>query len=187
MGIHFEKGKSYDGIIRLKADKPTTVYLSLRDDNGKVLAEKPYSIKGDGSYEKISFELTSDNEALEGSFGISLKSPGQIDLGYAFLEPGEWGRVNGYPLRKNFVDALKKQGISAIRYNGSMVDVGIDSYNYRWKKMLGPVDERRITYRSGFSPYATHSFAFLEMLQLAEVLKAQCILGMFILARNRKI
>lgn len=178
MGIHFEKGKSYDGIIRLKADKPTTVYLSLRDDNGKVLAEKPYSIKGDGSYEKISFELTSDNEALEGSFGISLKSPGQIDLGYAFLEPGEWGRVNGYPLRKNFVDALKKQGISAIRYNGSMVDVGIDSYNYRWKKMLGPVDERRITYRSGFSPYATHSFAFLEMLQLAEVLKAQCILGM---------
>jgi len=178
MGIHFERGKSYDGVIRLKAEKPTTVFLSLRDEKGKVLAEKPYTIKGDGSYEKITFELEPDGEALEGSFGISLKNPGQIDLGFAFLEPGEWGRVNGYPLRKTFVDALVKQGITAIRYNGSMVDNSVDSYNYRWKKMIGPIDERRIAYRSGFSPYATHSFAFLEMLQLAEVLKAPCILGM---------
>lgn len=76
------------------------------------------------------------------------------------------------------MDALKKQGITAIRYNGSMVDVGADTYNYRWKKMLGSIDERRITYRSGFSPYATHSFAFVEMLQLAEVINAECIIGM---------
>jgi alpha-L-arabinofuranosidase len=59
-----------------------------------------------------------------------------------------------------------------------MVDVGADTYNYRWKKMIGPVDERRITYRSGFSPYATHSFAFIEMLQLAEAISAECIIGM---------
>lgn len=32
------------------------------------------------------------------------------------------------------IDALKKQGISVIRYNGSMVDVGVDTYLYRWKK-----------------------------------------------------
>lgn len=178
MGIHIEQGKSYDGILRVKADKPTTVYVSLRDEQGNLLAEKSYQIKGDGSYEKLSFELTAGGTALEGSFGISLKSPGQIELGYAFLQPGEWGRVNGYPLRKTFVDILKKQGITAIRYNGSMVDVGADTYNYRWKKMLGPIDERRITYRSGFSPYATHSFAFIEMLQLAEVLGAECIIGM---------
>lgn len=178
MGIHFEAGKSYDGLLRLKAAKPTTVFISLRDEQGKVLAEKPYSIRGDGSYEKLEFELTPSGNALEGSFGISLKSPGTIELGFAFLQPGAWGRVNGYPLRKTFVDALKKQGITAIRYNGSMVDVGADTYNYRWKKMLGPIDERRVTYRSGFSPYATHSFAFVEMLQLAEVIGAECIIGM---------
>lgn len=178
MGIHFESGKLYDGILRVKADKPATLYISLRNEEGKVLAEKPYQIKGDGTYEKVEFELTPNGTALEGSFGISLKSPGQIELGFAFLQPGEWGRVNGYPLRKTFVDALKKQGITAIRYNGSMVDVGADTYNYRWKKMLGPIDERRVTYRSGFSPYATHSFAFVEMLQLAEVINAECIIGM---------
>ncbi|KAA6338026.1 Extracellular exo-alpha-L-arabinofuranosidase [termite gut metagenome] len=178
MGIHFESGKSYEGVLRIKADTPTTVYVSLRDEQGKVLAEKPYLIKGDGTYEKLTFEFTSNGDALEGSFGISLKTPGQIELGYAFLQPGEWGRVMGYPLRKTFIDALKKQGITAIRYNGSMVDVGVDTYNYRWKKMIGPIDERRITYRSGFSPYATHSFAFIEMLQLAEAIGAECIIGM---------
>ena len=178
MGIHLQKGKEYDGILRVSSQAPATIYLSLRDNDGNILAEQPYTLKGDGSYEKVTFALTPSAEALEGSFGISLKSKGCIDLGYAFLQPGKWGRVNGYPLRKNFVDALKRQGIKAIRYNGSMVDFGADSYNYRWKKMMGPIDERRITYRSGFSPYATHSFAFIEMLQLAEVLNAKCIIGM---------
>ena len=178
MGIHLCKGKEYEGILRVKAEQPTTIYLSLRDEKGNIIAEKPYELKGDGSYEKVTFELTPSEEALEGAFGISLKSKGSIDLGYAFMQPGEWGRVNGYPLRKNFVDAIKRQGIKAIRYNGSMVDCGTDPYNYRWKKMMGPIDERRVTYRSGVSPYATHSFAFIEMLQLAEVINAKCIIGM---------
>jgi alpha-L-arabinofuranosidase len=107
-----------------------------------------------------------------------LKSPGQIDLGFAFLQPGEWGRVNGFPIRRMFIDALKKQGITAIRYNGSMVDQGPDKYLYRWKKMIGPVDERRIVFRSGFNPYATHSFGIIEMLQAAEAMNATAIIGM---------
>ena len=178
MGIHLQKDKEYDGVLRVSSKTPVTIYLSLRDNNGNILAEKPYTLKGDGSYEKVKFSLTPSAEALEGSFGISLKEKGCIDLGFAFLQPGEWGRVNGYPLRKDFVNAVKRQGIKVIRYNGSMVDCGTDPYNYRWKKMLGPIDERRITYRSGFSPYATHSFAFIEMLQFAEVLGADCIIGM---------
>ena len=77
-----------------------------------------------------------------------------------------------------FVDVLKKQGIAAFRYNGSMVDVGADTYLYRWKKMIGPIDERRVTLRSGFNLYATHSFGFEEMLQAAEVIDAVAIIGM---------
>lgn len=178
MGIHFEEGKPYDGVIRIRSNQPTTVYLSLRDGEGNILDEKPYRIQGSRTYEKLTFELTPSGETTNGSFGISLKEPGYIELGYAFLQPGEWGRVMGFPLRKPFIDALKKQGIKAIRYNGSMVDVGADTYNYRWKNMIGPNDERRVTYRSGFNPYATHSFGFIEMLQVAEALEAECIIGM---------
>ena len=164
--------------MRIKSDSPETVYISLRDEKGTVIAEEPYSLKGDGSYERVQFKLVPDADVTRGSFGISLKKPGKIELGFAFLQPGEWGRVKGYPIRKMFVDVLKKQGIAAFRYNGSMVDVGADTYLYRWKKMIGPIDERRVTLRSGFNLYATHSFGFEEMLQAAEVIDAVAIIGM---------
>jgi len=177
-GINLVSGKPYDGILRLKSQKPTTIYLSLRDEQGKVLAEAPYKLKGDGSFEKVVFELTPNAETAKGRFGITLKDQGEIELGFAFLQPGLWGRVKGYPVRKQFVDALKKQGITAIRYNGSMVDVGNDTYMYRWKKMIGPVDERKVCYRNGFNPYATHSFGIIELCQFAEALGARAMVGM---------
>jgi alpha-L-arabinofuranosidase len=177
-GINLETGKSYDGILRIKSKGSNTLYLSLRDENGKVLAEKPYQLKGDGSWEKVTFELIPAGGTPKGSFGIALKSKGEVELGFAFLQPGEWGRVNGLPVRKYLVDALKKQGITTIRYNGSMVDVGADTYQYRWKKMIGPIDERKIVFRSGFNPYATHTFGLIEMLKVAEALGAQVMLGM---------
>ena len=90
MGIRFDKGKSYDGILRIKSDSPKTVYISLRDEKGTVIAEEPYSLKGDGSYERVQFKLVPDADATRGSFGISLKKPGKIELGFAFLQPGEW-------------------------------------------------------------------------------------------------
>ena len=177
-GIHLEANKPYDGILRLKSNGADVVYLSLRDSKGNILAEKPYTLKNDGSYEKVTFELTPSNTEPKGRFGISLKNKGEVELGFVFLQPGEWGRVKGLPVRKMMIDALKKQGISVIRYNGSMVDVGVDTYLYRWKKMIGPIDERRICFRNGFNPYATHTFGITEMLQVAEALDAQVMIGM---------
>lgn len=178
MGIQLLSGKEYDGVLRVKAETPTTIWLSLRDEQGNVLAEKPYVLKGDGTYEKVTFELVPVATTSKGGFAISLKQQGKIELGFAFMQPGEWGRVKGYPLRKPFIEALQKQGIKVFRYNGSMVDHGADTYLYRWKKMLGPIDERKVVFRAGFNLYATHSFGFIEMLQAAEVVGAEAIIGM---------
>ncbi len=177
-GIALEAGKPYDGVLRVRSVTPVTIYMSLRDGN-TILAESEHKLRGDGSYEKVEFELTPRSGTVNGSFGISLKQVGEIDLGFAFLQPGVWGRVpGGWPIRTMFTDALKAQGITAFRYNGSMVDVGADTHLYRWKKMRGPVDERRVTFRSGFNAYATHSFGFIEMLQAAEAIDAVAIIGM---------
>lgn len=177
-GIRFLEGKEYEGILRVKSATPATIYLSLRDREGNILAKKGYALKGNNEYEKVEFALTPTASVNDGAFGITLKEQGRVELGFAFLQPGPWGRVNGYPLRKEFVDALKDLEIKAIRYNGSMVSTGADTYLYRWKRMLGPVDERRTSLRTGFNMYATHSFGFMEMLQLAEVIDAECIIGM---------
>lgn len=177
-GIHLQAGKPYEGILRVKSERPVRIFLSLLDESDRILAEQVYDLKGDGSYEKVSILLTPSESTAKGKFAVSLKQNGSLELGYAFLQPGEWGRVKGYPLRKEFVEALQKQGIKAIRYNGSMVDVGADTYLYRWKNMIGPVDERRVCFRSGFNPYATHSFGIVEMCQVAEVIDALCMIGM---------
>ncbi|MDO3695274.1 alpha-L-arabinofuranosidase C-terminal domain-containing protein [Wenyingzhuangia sp. chi5] len=177
-GIKFEKDKLYEGVLRVKSDLPTTIYLSIQNENGQILAEKPFKLKGNSTYEKVEFKLTPNKGTLNGRFGITLKEKGTIELGFAFLEPGEWGRVNGYHIRKEFVEALKRQGIKAIRYNGSMVDQGADKQLYHWKKMLGPIDERRTTLRNGFNMYATHSFGIIEMLQFTEAVGAVAIIGM---------
>lgn len=179
MGIRFDENKPYEGILRLKAEKPLVVFLSLRDEHGQILVERPYHLKGDGSYERLAFELIPQRSTKKGNFCISLKNVGTLDLGFAFLQPGAWGRIaSGAPIRKTFVDALKKQGIRAIRYNGSMIDVSPDKYLYRWKRMIGPIDERKVVFRSGFNLYATHSFGFVEMLEAAEAIGAEAIIGM---------
>jgi hypothetical protein len=178
-GIRFDSGKPYDGVLRIKTDKPATIYISLRDDNGNLLVERPYQLKGDSNYEKVEYELIPNGSAKKGSIGVSLKSPGEVRLGFMFLQPGTWGRVpGGWPVRSMFADMLKRQGITAIRYNGSMVDVAVDKHLYRWKKMIGPIDERRVCLRTGFNLYATHSFGFIEMLQVAEAIGAEAIIGM---------
>ena len=178
-GIRFDSGKHYDGVLRIKAEKQTDIYISLRNENGSLLAEKMFHLKGDGSYEKVAYELIPTGNTNKGSIGVSLRSPGEVRLGFMFLQPGEWGRVpGGWPIRTMFTDALKRQGITAFRYNGSMVDVGNDTYLYRWKRMIGPIDERRTCLRNGFNLYATHSFGFIEMIQAAEAIGAEAIIGM---------
>lgn len=44
--------------------------------------------------------------------------------------------------------------------------------------MIGPFDERRVCFRNGFNPYATHTFGIMELLQVAEALGAQAMVGM---------
>jgi hypothetical protein len=43
---------------------------------------------------------------------------------------------------------------------------------------IGPVDERRVCFRSGFNPYATHSFGLIELCKVAEAIGAQAMVGM---------
>lgn len=178
-GIRFVNGKPYEGVLRVKTNAPITLYLSIRDEKGMVLAEKPYTVKGNGTWEKVTFELTPNGETGKGQFGIALKEKGQVELGFAMLEPGAWGRIpGGYHLRKDFADALIKQGIKVIRYNGSMIDQGPDVELFRWKNFYGPIDERRVCLRSGFNPYATTSFGPIEMCQFGEALGATVFIGM---------
>ena len=177
MGINFQKDKNYEGLLRVKNPKACTLYVGILSADGTTkLTEKAINLKASpDSFQKVEFNLTPTKSDTKGRFAIILKEPGEVTLGHAFLQAGEWGRVNGAPLRKEFVDQMKNNGISFLRYNGSMNTCN-DSVLYSWKNMIGPRDERK-AYTASFIPYSTYAFGFFESLMLAEAVGIEEVLG----------
>ena len=89
-------------------------------------------------WQRLDFTLTPGANDNVGRFALKLKQPGSVTLGHAFLQPGEWGRFKGLPVRRDVAEGLIDQGITVLRYGGSMVNNG----GYKWKKMIGPRDRR---------------------------------------------
>lgn len=179
MGINFQEGKDYEGILRVKNPRACNLYVAILSSDGtEKLAEKAISLKASpNAYQKVEFDLVPSISDTKGRFAVILKEPGEVTLGYAFLQPGLWGRVaGGYPIRQDFVDQLKGNGMHIIRYNGSMNDRCPDSLLYRWKNMIGPRDER-IPYTGTFTPYATHGFGIFEFLMVAEASDLDGVVG----------
>ena len=179
MGINFQEGKNYEGILRVKNPKACDLYVAILNEAGtEKLAEKAIWINASpNTFQRIEFELTPARSDIKGRFAIILKEPGEVTLGYAFLQPGTWGRIaGGYPVRQDFIDRIKDNGMSIIRYNGSMNNRCIDSLLYRWKNMIGPNDER-LPYTGTFTPYATHGFGIFEFLMVAEAANLDGVVG----------
>jgi alpha-L-arabinofuranosidase len=168
-GIPFVAGKPYEGTVRVKCDLAQTVVVSLRNSQGEVLDKMPIEVPPTaGSYRKLEFVLTPKSAAVDGRFAITLQRPGAITVDYAFLQPGDWGRFRGLPVRKEFAEAMLSMGVATARYNGSMVNKCPDGPElYKWKKMIGPRDERP-PYEGFFNPYASHGFSVFEWMDFCE-------------------
>jgi hypothetical protein len=137
-GMFFAGGRPYEGCLWARSDGPTTVCVSLESDHGsKVLAEQNLSVTTNG-WQRLNFKLTPAATNHHGRFSIKLKQPGSVAIGYAFLQPGAWGRFHDLPVRKDVADGLLAQGLTVLRYGGSMVN----ARGYRWKNMIGSRDRR---------------------------------------------
>ena len=68
-----------------------------------------------------------------GQFVLSLETPGELNLDYVYMSPGEWGRFAGLPVLAEGVKWLQGMGTSLFRMGGSFC-VG---NNYFWKRWRG--------------------------------------------------
>ena len=98
-------------------------------DGSRRYAQSAIAIEGNNAWRRYEFSLTLSATDAAGRFAITLASPGSIVVGHAFLQPGAWGRFKGLPLRKDVVEGLVEQGVTEMRYGGSMVNAP----DYRWK------------------------------------------------------
>jgi hypothetical protein len=114
-------------------------------------------------WKRYDVALTPDVDEANGRFALRLTSPGSFVIGHAFMQPGEWGRFRGLPVRRDVVEGLIDQGVTVLRYGGSMVN----AKEYRWKKMIGPRD-RRPPYRGTWYRYSSNGWGIVDFLSMCE-------------------
>ena len=162
-GMCFVGGKSYEGVIWARAEAPTDLFVTLENrDGSQRLAEKKVSVKA-GDWQRLTFKLTPKATVNAGRLAITLRKPGSVALGYVFLQPGDWGRFKGLPVRRDVAEGLIDQGITVLRYGGSM----INHDEYRWKKMIGPRD-RRPPYSGTWYAHSSNGWGIFDFLNFCE-------------------
>jgi DUF1680 family protein len=162
-GMKFAADRSYEGVVWARAEKPAELFATLENNDGsQSLAESRLTVKA-GDWQQLAFTLTPKRSEKSGRFVVSLKSPGSALLGYAFLQPGEWGRYKGLPVRRDVAEGLVSQGITVLRYGGSMVN----NPEYRWKKMIGP-REKRPPYRGHWYPHSSNGWGIVDFMDFCE-------------------
>jgi hypothetical protein len=162
-GLSFVAGKPYEGHLWLKCERATPAYVAAESaDGSRTYAEARLDAQP-GDWQRCDFTLTPSTTDPNARFSIRLKEPGSVTIGYAFLQPGEWGRFKGLPVRKDVADALIAEGLTVMRYGGSMVN----DPQYRWKKMIGPRD-RRPPYKGTWYPYSSNGFGIIDFLRFCE-------------------
>lgn len=164
-GLCVRRGKEYEGVVWARTDQPTDLYASLESADGtRRYAESRLRIRP-GGWRRLTFRLRPDGDDNAARFALALRAPGVVDLAYAFLQPGRWGRYRGLPVRRDVVQGLIAQGITVLRYGGSMVNTD----SYRWKQMIGPRDLRP-PYRGFWYPYSSNGWGILDFLNLCEAI-----------------
>lgn len=169
-GMYFVGGRPYEGVLWARTEKASDLFVTLQNrDGSRTVATSKLTVPA-GEWQRLTFQLTPDSTVDRGSLTIALRQPGSVVLGHARLEPGEWGRYKGLPVRRDVTEGLIDQGIRVLRYGGSMVNHA----EYRWKKMVGPRD-RRPPHNNTWYPYSSNGWGIIDFLDLCEAAGFLCI------------
>jgi hypothetical protein len=175
-GLFLRAGKPYEGFVYLRSTGPSPeVSVALQDGGGtrtvaeaRLVAATPATAAA--AWKRYDFTLTPDSDVHAGRFAILLHQPGSVDVGYAFLQPGAWGRFKGLPVRGDVVQGLLDQGVTVLRYGGSMVN----DPGYRWKNMTGPREARPPSHGLWYE-YSSNGWAIPDFLALCEAMQVTAI------------
>jgi len=169
-GMHCVEGKPYEGCVWVRAEKPANFSVALESrDGARVHAEMRLEVSSN-AWQRIEFALTPTAAEQSGRFVIKLKEAGSLVVGHAFLQPGAWGRFKGLPVRRDVAEALIDQGITVLRYGGSM----INHPEYRWKQMIGPRD-RRPPHVGTWYPHSSNGWGIPDFIEFCRAAGFLCV------------
>ncbi len=166
-GIAVRNGQAFQGRVYLKAEKltgPVTIALESADGT------KTYAIKKlngiDVNWKKYPFTLTANTTDINARLAIYISSKGKLWVDQAVLMGTGKDQFKGLPIRADIGNMLVNQGLTFLRYAGTMVN----SPEYKFKKMIGDPDKRP-PYRGHWNWYTTNGFGIEEFLKFCEATK----------------
>ncbi len=175
-GMDFVASKPYEGAVVLWSDRRpdesndnVEVIVAMESaDGGQTYAEALLTVPPDNKWHVLNFELTPSANDVQGRLAIKLRKPGCVCADYVALHPGEWGRFEGLPVRKDIAEALIDQGLTVLRYGGSMINTrGLEDRGvgpvYRWKSMIGPRHDRP-PYWGTFYRYNSNGWGMIDFI-----------------------
>lgn len=170
MGMNFVEGKPYEGYLYARSQAPAVLYVVMESADGRRrYAEQALEIEG-GGFQKYAFQLTPCQSDTAGRLSIELRRAGEADLGYVFMQPGEWGRFKGLQVRRDVAEKLIEQKVRVLRFGGCMAN----AMQYKWKQMLG-APETRPPFKSWWYPWGSYGFGIVEFLELCEALDVPAV------------
>lgn len=163
-GIAVKQGQVFAGRIYLRAQAlqgPVTVALQSADGAQTYATQtiRRVSVR----WAKYPFTLTARAADKNARFAVWLDRPGTLWADQAVLMGTGRERFHGLPVRADIANALVAEGVTFLRYGGSMVNAP----GYRWKKMIGDPDKRP-PYVGTWYPYSTNGFGIFDFLNFCE-------------------
>uniref|UniRef100_UPI0025CECB67 family 16 glycoside hydrolase n=1 Tax=Pedobacter sp. UBA5917 TaxID=1947061 RepID=UPI0025CECB67 len=162
-GIATRKDQLFHGRIYLKGTIEGPVTIALENiDGSKTYAKHQINAIGK-NWKKFTFNLTSNATDANARLAVYLTSKGKLWIDQVVLMGTGKDQFNGLPIRADIGKMLVSQGLTFLRYAGTMVNAP----GYKFKNMIGDPD-KRMPYRGHWNWYASNGFGVEEFLKFCE-------------------
>ncbi len=176
-GIPMAKGEEYSLSFYARATSPLPIYVGIEAADGTFYKRKELVIHS-SKWEKYEWNFSSEVTDSTCRFMIGAEKEGKLFLDFVSLFPVNTYRNRKNGLRKDLVGMIEDLKPRFVRFpGGCVVHVGTLNENdrnsmYRWKKTLGPVEERPV---KSIQWRGNQSFGvgFMEFFQFCEDVGAE--------------
>lgn len=172
-GMSLVRGRDYDGEIWLRSDRRLSVRVSFQRSDGALYGAQTITVEP-GDWRRYPLALKARATDVHARLAIETRAGGTLDLGYVYLQPGAWGRYKGLPVRADVVQAMRDQGLQAIRFGGCANSGCGDVSEYRWKAMVGDPARRPVT-RGFWYPQESNGWGIFDFLRLGEAMRVEAV------------
>jgi alpha-L-arabinofuranosidase len=170
-GIAVRKGRRCAGHLYLRQNgSGSSVTVALQSaDGARAYARQRIGPLGD-DWKRYDFSLRPDADDTNARFALWVDRPGTVWVDQVYLSDTGDGLFHGLPMRADIGRMLQEEGLTILRYGGSMVNAP----EYRWKQMIGDRD-RRPQYRGTWYPHSTNGFGIEDFVQFCRAAGFECV------------